>query len=115
MKLIIKRDQQAQKGIFGGHKGMKFLLFYRVELTPEEQTLVTKYKVENHTLTFTTDQKGNKIPKDTISSLMRENTEALDDVTILLRNENVVKNACKDFKTLLEVMATFGGEEVIEF
>ena len=94
---------------------MKFLLSYRVELTPEEQTLVTKYKVENHTLTFITDQKGNKIPKDTISSLMRENTEALYDVTILLRNEDVVKNACKDFKTLLEVMTTFGGEEVIEF
>jgi len=94
---------------------MKFLLSYRVELTPEEQALVTKYKVENHTLKFITDQKGNKIPKDTISSLMRENTEALYDVTILLRNEDVVKNACKDFKTLLEVMTTFGGEEVIEF
>jgi len=115
MKLIIKRDQEARTGMFGGHKGMKFLLSYRVELTPEEQALVTKYKVENHVLTFTTTQKGIKIPKDTISSLTRENTESLDDVTILLRNEDVVKNACKDFKTLLEVMATFGGEEVIEF
>jgi len=33
----------------------------------------------------------------------------------LLNNEEVVKGACKDFKTLLEVMASFGGEEVIEF
>ena len=115
MKLIIKRDQEARTGMFGGHKGMKFLLSYRVELTPEEQALVTKYKVENHVLTYTTTQKGIKIPKDTISSLTRETTESLDDVTILLRNEDVVKNACKDFKTLLEVMATFGGEEVIEF
>lgn len=115
MKLVIKRDQKAQTGLLGGHKGMIFLLSCRVELTPEEQDLVKRYKAEMHPLTFTTDREGNKIPKDTVSSLMRGVTEEMKDITILLNNEEIVKEACKGFKTLLEVMATFGGEEVIEF
>lgn len=115
MKLILKRDQQAQTGMFGGHKGMKFFLSYRVELTPEEQELVQKYKAGDHPLTFTKDKKGYQMTKDTISSLLSGRTETLDDVTILLNNEDVVINACKNFKVLLEVMASFGGEKVIEF
>lgn len=93
---------------------MKFLLSYRVELTPEEKELITKYKAEHHPLTYTTKD-GNEIPKDTISSLMQGVTEEMKDITVLLNNEDIVKNACKDFKTLLTVMSTFGGEEVIEF
>jgi hypothetical protein len=115
MKLIIKRDQQAQTGIFGGHKGMSFLLSYKVELTPDEKALVAKYKAENHPLTFTTRSDGMDIPKDTISSLMQGRTEEVKDITILLNNEEIIKDACKNFKILLEVMETFGGEEVIEF
>ena len=115
MKLIIKRDQKAQTGLLGGHKGMTFVLNCRVELTSEEQALIAKYKAEMHPLTFTTDREGNKIPKDTISGLMRGVTEELKDITILLNNEEVIRGACKNFKTLLDVMATFGGEEVIEF
>lgn len=115
MKLIIKRDQKAQTGLLGGHKGMTFLLSCRVELTPEEKDLVTKYKAEYHPLTFTTDREGNKIPKDTISRLMQGVTEEMKDITILLNNEEVIRDACKNFKTLLDVMATFGGEEVVEY
>ena len=115
MKLIIKRDQEAKTGLLGGHKGMRFILSYRVELTPEEQALVTKYKMENYLLTCTTDKNGDKISFHTIGSLMRGGTEIVDDVTILLNNEDVLKKACRNFKTLLEVMATFGGEEVYEF
>ncbi|MBA4349321.1 MAG: hypothetical protein C0415_04960 [Thermodesulfovibrio sp.] len=115
MKLIIKRDQKAQTGLLGGHKGMTFLLSCRVELTTEEKDLVTKYKAEYHPLTFTTDREGNKIPKDTISRLMQGVTEEMKDITILLNNEEVIKDACKNFKTLLDVMATFGGEEVVEY
>ena len=63
MKLTIKRDQADVKGVFGGHKGMKFLLSYRVELTPEEQGLITRYKAEHHPLTFATNSKGEQIPR----------------------------------------------------
>jgi hypothetical protein len=46
---------------------------------------------------------------------MRGVSEEMKDIGILLNNEEVVKSACKDFKLLLDVMATFGGEEVVEF
>jgi hypothetical protein len=115
MKLIINRNQSAKTGLFGGHKGMSFTLSCRVVLTPEETALIAKYKAENHPLTFTTDREGNKLPKDTVSSLMRGVTEEVDDITILLNNEQVKKDACAEFKQLLTVMATFGGEEVVEF
>jgi hypothetical protein len=115
MKLVIRRDQKPQTGILGGHKGMVFLLSCRVVLTQEEQALVKKYKAESHPLTFVTDNAGNRVPKDTVSSLMRGVTEEMKDITVLLNNEEVVKDACQSFKTLLQVMATFGGEEVIDY
>lgn len=93
---------------------MKFLLSCRVELSPEEEALVEKYKVENYTLTYTTSRDGIQLPY-TVRSFMQGVNEEVKDITILLNNEDIIKDACKNFKTLLEVMATFGGEEVIEF
>lgn len=114
MKLIIKRNQQAQTGMFGGHKGMSFLLTCRIDLTSHEQGLVAKYKAQNHPLTFVTHN-GQQIPSITVDRLMQGISEEVKDITILLTNEGVIKNACKNFKTLLDVMATFGGEEVVEY
>ena len=42
-------------------------------------------------------------------------TERMQDISILLNNEKAIKEACKDFKIFLEVMSTFGGEEIIEY
>jgi hypothetical protein len=113
MKLIIRRDQAAKTGIFGGHKGMRFSLSCRVELSPEEQALIEKYKVHEHVLTWRETDRG-KIPGVTVRSLVSGYNVELDDVATLLNNEEVIKKACKDFKNLLMVMASFGGEEVIE-
>jgi len=115
IKLIIKRDQRAHTGLFGGHKGMIFTLSYRVVLTPQAQELVKKYKAEEYPLTFRTDRDGKQVVDQTVSSLMRGRTEECKDITVLLNNEEVLKRACQDFKTLLTVMASFGGKEVIEF
>lgn len=114
MKLIIRRDQAAKKGMFGGHKGMKFKLECRVELTDDEEQLVEQYKVHDHVLTWHTVN-GQDVPGETISNLVRGTSQEIDDVTTLLSNEEVIKNACGNFRILLEVMATFGGEEIIEF
>jgi len=115
MKLMIRRNQRAQTGLLGGHRGMVFVLTCRVELTPAEQELVRKYQAEMHPLTFGTDRNGNQVAKDTVYSLTKGTTEEMNDITVLLNNEQVVRNACRDFKTLLDVMASFGGEEVVEF
>lgn len=44
MKLYIRRDQEEQKGFFGGSKGMSFSLNCRLELDGTEKQLVEKYK-----------------------------------------------------------------------
>lgn len=114
MKLIIKRNQKERKGMLGGHKGMTFLLSCRVELVPEDQALINKYKVEDHPLTYKVYRDGTKVPDIKIGSLVRGVNYELEDVATLLSNEEIIKGACKDFKTLLLVMASFGGEEIIE-
>ncbi len=113
MKLTIKRDQAAKTGLFGGHKGMKFSLYCRVEISPEERELIDKYKVGEHVLTWR-EYNGSQIPGITVQDLVGGRTTEIDDVGTLLNNEEVIKNACQDFKNLLLVMASFGGEEVID-
>ena len=115
MKLMIKRDQKAQTGLLGGHKGMTFLMSCRIELTPEEQALVSKYKAENHPITWRRDEKGSEEPGLTLSWLLKGHEQELKDIATLLKNEAVIESGCKDFKQLLEVMASFGGERTIEF
>ena len=113
MKLTIRRDQAAKKGVFGGHKGMIFSLYCKVEISPEEQELVDKYKVSDHVLTWRDTDSG-QIPGLTVQNLVYGHTTEISDVGTLLSNEEVIKGACVDFKNLLMVMASFGGEEVIE-
>jgi hypothetical protein len=115
MKLIIKREQQEQKGIFGGNKGMIFLLTCRVDLSEKEKSLVEKYRAWDYILTYGTDKKGEKVPRDRVRNLVNGINMDVKDITILLENEDIIKEACKKFKTLLEVMDTFGGEQVVEY
>ena len=61
------------------------------------------------------DKDGTQLPHYTIASLMRGVTQEVKDITILLHNEDEIRNACQSFKELLTVMATFGGEQVVEF
>jgi hypothetical protein len=113
MKLIISRDQLAKKGLFGGHKGMMFSLMCRVEISPEERALIDTYRVHNHALTWRETSQGRE-PGVTVNDLISGKTYEIDDVTTLLHNEEVIKGACQDFKNLLLVMASFGGQESIE-
>jgi hypothetical protein len=113
VKLIIRRSQSAKKGLFGGHKGMTFSLYCRVEISPDEQELVNKYQVHDHVLTWRNSD-GRQIPGLTVQDLVQGKTTDVEDVATLLNNEEVIKSACQDFKNLLLVMASFGGEEILE-
>lgn len=104
MKLVIKRDQD--KGFFGG---MSFVLSMRVQLTPEEQGLIQKYKVQKEVLAANPDN-----GVITIGTLVDGISQKCKDVTVLLHSEETIKSACKTFKTYLDVMKSFGGEEVID-
>ena len=84
-------------------------------MTEEEKDLIAKYKAEYQPLTYTTDREGRDIPQYTVNSLTAGITERIQDITVLLNNEEAIKEACKGFKTLLDVMSTFGGEDIIEY
>lgn len=114
MKLIIKRDQKQEEGSFGGGKDMKFLLSCRIELTPEEQSLIKKYKVEQKMLAaISIDPKQSGLLF--INDLIIGKTYECKNVITLLDVEDKIKKACENFKALLAVMDSFGGEEVIEY
>lgn len=117
MKLVIKRDQQDKKGFFGGHKGVGFTLKCHVDLTPLESELIARYKAGD-TLVAECKRRVGKETFDenlTVDRLVRGVIFDCDDVGNLMANEEEIKRACKNFKLFLAVMATFGGEEVIEF
>jgi hypothetical protein len=114
MRLIINRRQAEVKGMLGGHKGVSFTLSYRLELTDEERGLVERYKLQNYPLTWTNTQSG-RIPDDTIANMVAGRSQTLNDVTTLLRNEDIVKSACDELMPLFEVCRTFGGDEIVEY
>ena len=114
MKLYITRDQA--KGMFGG---VKFELKARVELTGEESGLVSKYKADKEVLI----QKEIKIPFTgkaiildiNIGSLVSGQEFKCKDIADILEYEKNVKEACESFKNYIEVMKSFGGEQVVNY
>ena len=114
MKLFITRGQS--KKILGG---TSFELSARTELTNDEASLVKNYKAEKEVLL----QKEIKIPLTgssiamniTIGSLMAGQSFKCNDIGEILEYEKNIKESCAAFKNYIEVMKSFGGEEVIEF
>jgi len=116
MKLIIRRDQEQKKGILGGNKGVEFSLYCKVDLTAEQKALVSKYQIGGYEVaTYKGFAKQDKPFVMTVNGLSNGITSNVNDVTELLALEDKIKEACGTLKTLLDVMATFGGEEVVEF
>ncbi len=113
MKLTIKRNQADVKGMFGGHKGVKFSLYAKADITSEEMGLINKYKVNEDVLTTY------KIDSEitiyiTVDKLINGFSTETKNISMLLDLEDKIKGGCQGLKTLLSVMGTFGGEEVIE-
>jgi hypothetical protein len=114
VKLRLRRGQA--KGVLGN---VKFELAVVVELTPEEQELVKRYKADRETLL----QKDIRIPftdraitmNVTIGMLMYGQTFKCAGIAEILEYEKNVRESCQAFKSYLEVMRSFGGEEVLEF
>jgi type II secretory pathway component PulJ len=107
MHLVIKRNQADMKGVFGGHKGVQFSLYYRLVLTPEEEQLVSRYRLDNHVLT------RSAVKVDTVRQATQGIQESMESVDVLLNNEDVIKSACDQFCKLMAVARSFGGEEIV--
>jgi len=112
MRLRLRRNQQEKKGLFGGRKGFDFRLTFQVELTPEERDLIRKYRVGDYVLTVYKIRET-EIPVQ-VRSLEEGHTSVVEDVTDLLDLEEKIKESCKNLQVLLGVMASFGGEEILE-
>jgi hypothetical protein len=114
MKLYITRNQAT--GFLGK---VKFVLKARVELTADELSLVEKYKCKNELLLL----KELIIPfinktfllELTIGSFIDGQEFKCKDIADILQYEANVKEACETFKNYIEVMKSFGGEEMIEY
>ena len=114
MQLYIARGQ-AQEML--GNVG--FILRVKVKLSHEEEKLVSTYNAYKEVLL----QKEIKIPFTTkvfmlkigIGDLIAGQNFKCKDIADILEYEKNVKEACKSFLSYLEVMKTFGGEEVIEY
>ena len=114
MKLFIRRNQEEKRGMLGGYKGMSFLLTARLELTADEKALIEKYKQWDTVVhSYESD---NGVPVDwTLRSMISGRSVSCDGVVPLIESEDNIKNSCNNLKILLEVMDTFGGEQIIEF
>ena len=113
MKLMIRRDQADVKGLLGGHKGVKFKLSAKADVSAEELALIDRYKVSEYVLAAY--EVNNQPMLVTVSGIIGGRSIETESITKLLELEETVKAGCQNLKTLLAVMATFGGEEVIEY
>lgn len=118
MKLTIRRNQADVKGLFGGHKGVNFSLSGQCSVAPEERALIDKYKVADYVLASYEKQLKGSEPLDvtiTVNGMIAGTTVQTGDIKTLLELEEAMKNGCRNLKQLLEVMASFGGQQVHDF
>ncbi|WP_433733978.1 hypothetical protein ACQP0C_17705 [Nocardia sp. CA-129566] len=114
MRLNIQRSQNEVRGMLGGSKGFTFTLSYRLDLTPAERGVVDKYKLFDYPVTFSTFQ-GTRVPDDTIGKMLNGASQTVNSVETLLKNEEVIKQACDSLPILFNVIQSFGGTEVIDY
>lgn len=111
MKLTIRRNQveyaEEKPGMFSKkipRRGIYFTLSYRIELTPEEESLINKYELGNHIFY---EKIRDKINRDVVE----ERKEPWD----LYGIEKDVKEDCKNLKNLFDGLFSYSGEVVVEF
>ena len=116
MKLEIWRDQSDVKGMFGGHKGVSFKLVTRVQLLPEETALIAKYKVGDDVLVSYELPGADRAVQFniTINQMAAGYTTNMRDIATMMELEDAIKTRCRNLKSWLQVMATFGGYEAVE-
>lgn len=117
MKLYLKKDQADLKGFFGGHRGVMFSMQARCDIEANEQALVEKYKAGAFLLAKVKIHVNGQFTEHsvTITELLKGNTYNTTDLSQLIELEERLKEGCSKLKEYLEVMSSFGGEEVFDF
>jgi len=122
MKLILSKEQQ-KKGMMGGK--IVYLLTVKADLTDEEKSNLEKYGMSDTVLY--SDVEGDPaasawkaiktIATSTVinvSNLAYGRTIECKNFMEIMQIEQQVITACQNLKSILEAMANFEGERVIE-
>lgn len=113
MKLKVTRNQVDMKGFFGGHKGVRFSIAAKAEVTPEEKQLIDHYKMGDQILArWEPDREEDKEFDGTLSvqSLLSGRTVESKSLGKLQELEEHIIEGCKRLKGYLAVARSFGSE-----
>jgi hypothetical protein len=109
VQLVVKRDQEDRVGVLRGHKGVDFCLSFKLILTPEESSLVQRYRFGDMHL-GTWMHQGAKVPIATVFGAVAGRTIRWPNIVEMLERERELKKACILLKQLLDAASKFGGE-----
>lgn len=122
MKLLLRHDQKTTGMI---SHSVTFTLDARAELTGEEAENVKKYKMGKTILYTNFEEDKTSVVRSlarvatairvTIDSLIEGQHFEGKDIIEMIDIEERIKEACKNFKLVLDTAAQFGGEEIIEY
>ncbi len=120
MKLILVKDQK--KGFTGK---VSFSMSAKVEISEEEKANISRYKMGKTMIYTNLTERGKGVLglisraamgiEITIDDLVKGKTVECKDIFEMIALEDQMKEACQNFKLILSTMASFGGEEIIEF
>ena len=124
MKLLLRREQRA--ALLGGKPVFK--LTVRADLTEEERGAISKYQLSGTQLYASHTIEGGEgllglasrlaykamITSLYVSDLLSGKVIECRDVLEMLAIEVQIREAARNFKSVLEAALTFGGEEVVE-
>lgn len=106
MKLIINRSYEAPSRRTSASYSYRAIL----ELTDEEKMLVERYNLQDYALTRTQSYQTT-----TIGDLMRGRTNSLPDLSIVMGNEQALREACEGLPALFAYCRSFGENFVFEY
>lgn len=121
MRLAVTRRQELQTDRKGRSEGAVFYFSCRLELQPDELDLVEKYGQSGYPVTFLQmDDIRDYNPRNpeerglTVARLSEGWSVESRFAGDLLRAEEAIRAGCRELKSVLEMMGTYGGEETVE-
>src|SRR3990172_13233939 len=106
MRLFIKEEQRPGRGVV-------FALACKLELTPEEQNLVSKYEMGEYPIGHVQVSSGSAQVTQ-LREILRGYSTEMRNFGIMMETEASIIESCKRLKAALEARAAFGGEAVID-
>jgi len=129
MRLVIRRDQANDQfdqasvtGIPSEHKGKRYSLYVKVEITGEERALLDRYQAGGEVIVNFIATKSSATESSLefapvvirINGLVNGQNMELNDLSAMCELETAIRHGCNTLKLLLSLLSTFGGEEIVE-